>query len=161
MNYRQTVRGTISAADIITAYQEAFSIPWWRLAIDFVARLFGFGAIFQLADSYYQKLDEEAEQRLVALLETDKTDMEKYIAEDHDCDDFTFRLMGVVHCDPMLCAMPIFITWVSWIQEGQRVGHAILSYYKSGIVHIVKIVEPQNDDVYQTPKEWRLDLLCG
>ena len=70
------------------------------------------------------------------------------------CDDFAFRLMGVFHQDLRTAAMPIFITWVS-MPEG---GHAVLSYYKHGQV---KIIEPQNDDIYDVPKEWGLMLLCG
>lgn len=155
MRNRNTVRGTISTADIIIAYQEAFRIPLWKLVLDTIARLFGVGSIFQLADQYYQELDEEL---LFNFLEQDKTDLEKYVAEDFDCDDFTFRLYGLLHMDLRLAAMPIFITWVSWTKNGQRYGHAVLSYYKDGEVHII---EPQNDEVYSVPKEWSLILVCG
>jgi len=70
------------------------------------------------------------------------------------CDDFAFRLMGVFHQDLRTAAMPIFITWVG-TPEG---GHAVLSYYKNGKV---KIIEPQNDEIYAVPKSWALMLLCG
>ena len=174
---RQTVRGGLSASEVITAYQEAFNIAWWRTIVDLLLRLFGFGGVFQLADASYRELDDDGEQRLLGLLERDKTDLEEYKAEDFDCDDFTFRLMGEIHKDPVLCAMPIFITWVSWLTAGswigrlwqrfkrfvtgQRAGHAVISYYKTGVVSIVKIAEPQNDDIYPVPEGWRLDLLCG
>lgn len=177
--YRQTVRGTISAAEIIAAYTEAFHIPWWRMVLSTLAALFGIGGIFRLADQYYQEMDEEAFEEF---LKKDKTDLEKWVAEDFDCDDHEFRLHGAVHTDRYLAAMPIFITWVSWettaswlsriwqrlkrFVTGQRAGHAVMSYYKAGIV---KIVEPQNDEIYQLKEfiriyqvsDLRLDLLCG
>ena len=120
-----------------------------------LATIFGIGGIFRLADATYREIDEGA---LGRFLEKDKTDLEQWVAEDFDCDDHEFRLHGAVHTDRYLAAMPIFITWVSWIQDGQRVGHAVMSYYNDGVV---KIVEPQNDDIYSVPSKYRLDLLCG
>ena len=172
---RQSVRGTISAAEIIAAYQEAFNIPWWTLALSTLATALGIGGIFRLADEYYAEMDEEAFEQF---LENDKTDLEQYKHLEFDCDDFEFRLHGAVHMDRYLAAMPIFITWVSWeivsspvkgfwgrvwqrfkhFVAGQRAGHAVKSYYCKGEV---KIVEPQNDDIYAVPGSWRLDLLCG
>ena len=142
---RNTVRGTISAAEIITAYKKAFNMSWWQVLLSTLQ------GVFKLADQYYQVADESI---ILGILEKDKTDLEKYVAEDFDCDDFAFRLMGVFHQDKRTVAMPIFITWVS-MPEG---GHAVLSYYKNGKVHII---EPQNDEVYFVPKEWSLMLLCG
>jgi len=168
---RQKVRGGIGASEVIAAYQEAFNISPWRLLLDTIARAFGAGSIFQLADQSYAEVDEGV---ISEILDRDKTDLEQYKAEDFDCDDFAFCLMGVFHQDRRTAAMPIFITWVSWeivgswfkrvwlriksFVTGQRVGHAVLSYYKDGIV---KIVEPQNDGIYPVPEDWRLDLLCG
>lgn len=149
MRYRNAVRGTISSSTIMEAYQKAFGMSWWELLLN------SFRGVFKFADQYYQELDEEL---LLSFLKHDKTDLEKYVAEDFDCDDFTFRLYGLLHMDSRLAAMPIFITWVSWTSNGQRYGHAVISYYKDGIV---KIVEPQNDFVFSIPKEWQLDLLCG
>ena len=148
---RQSVRGTVSAAEIIAAYQEAFNIPWWKLTFDSIARLLGLGSIFQLADQYYQEIDEDL---LFAVLDADKTDLEKYIAEDFDCDDFAFRLMGVLHQNRDTAAMPIFITWIKF---ADGMGHALLSYYKDGEV---KMIEPQNDTIHIVRK-WELWLLCG
>ena len=147
---RSTVRGSVNAADIITAYQTAFGVSLWALILDTIGKLFG-GGLFHLADQYYQEADEAV---ILGVLERDKTDLEKYVAEDFDCDDHTFRLMGAFHQDRRTAAIPIFITWVS-MPEG---GHAVLSYYKNGKVHII---EPQNDEVYFVPKEWSLMLLCG
>ena len=171
---RKSVRGTINAADIMAAYQEAFHIPQWKIVLDSIARLLGLGSIFQFADQYYQEADEVM---LNEILEEDKTDLEQYKAEDFDCDDFAFRLMGVFHQDSRTVAMPIFITWVSWhvaksrlgrlwenikrFVTGETVGHAVISYYKDGKVNIVKIIEPQNDEIYEVPGDWSLMLLCG
>ena len=70
------------------------------------------------------------------------------------CDDFAFSLMGVFHDNKDTAAMPIFITWVS-MPEG---GHAVISYCKDGVV---RIIEPQTDEIYDVPDEWKLMLLCG
>ena len=142
---RNTVRGSVNAVDIITAYRKAFNMSWWQVLL---ATLQG---VFKLADQYYQVADEAI---ILEILERDKTDLVLYVAEDNDCDDRAFRLMGVYHQDNRTVAMPIFITWVS-MPEG---GHAVLSYYKNGKVHII---EPQNDEVYFVPKDWSLMLLCG
>lgn len=80
---RNTNRGTISAAEIITAYQEAFGLPWWRIAVDMVLRLLHLGGVFQLADATYQEADEAL---IKQILDEDKTNLEKYIAEDFDCE---------------------------------------------------------------------------
>ena len=156
--HRQTNRGTVSAADIIAAYQQAFNISWWRMLLSTVATILGIGGIFRLADASYREIDDAGEQRFFMLLEKDKTDLEQYVVGDFDCDDFTFRLYGEIHKDLEFAAMPIYITWVSWDTPDGRTGHAAISYYKDGVV---KIVEPQNDDIYSVPIHWRLDMLCG
>lgn len=148
---RNTVRGPVNAADIITAYQEAFGVSIWTLIFDTIAKLFGGGGTFHLADQSYAVADEGI---IFDILAKDLTNLERYVAEYFDCDDHTFRLMGAFHQDRRTAAMPIFICWVS-MPEG---GHAVLSYYKHGQV---KIIEPQNDDIYDVPKEWGLMLLCG
>ena len=156
--YRETIRGSVDVADILTAYTKAFHISQWRLILSTIAMALGVGGIFRLADASYREMTDEDEQRFFEFLKKDKTDLEKYIAEDFDCDDFEFRLHGEVHKDPAFAAMPIFITWVSWNTEQGRVGHAVKSYYKDGIV---KIVEPQNDRIFDVPESWQLDMLCG
>jgi len=143
---RKTVRAGANSAEIITAYQQAFNMSWWQ------SLLAMFQGVFKLADQSYDEADEAI---ILSILDKDETDLEKYRAEQFDCDDFAFRLMGVFHQDLRTAAMPIFITWVG-MPDGY--GHAVLSYYKDGQV---KIIEPQNDDVYSVPGEWSLLLLCG
>lgn len=142
MRYRRTTRGGILISEIAFAYKEAFGIHWWNLI---------FGSPFKLADQSYLKADEEL---IDQILEEDETDLMQYIAEDFDCDDFAFRLMGVFHQTVKTAAMPIFITWVGTPQG----GHAVLSYYCNGEVWII---EPQNDAIFSVPKSWTLALLCG
>lgn len=151
LHTRQTVRGKIGAAEVIAAYQRAFDIPSWKLGLDSIARLLGLGSIFQLADQYYQEVDEDL---IRDILLADKTNLEQYQAEDFDCDDFAFRLMGVLHQNRNTAAMPIFITWIK-LDDGA--GHALLSYYKDGKV---KMIEPQTDVIHIVQK-WELWLLCG
>lgn len=156
--YRNTNRGKLTAGEIKQGYIKAFRIPRWRVLLSDVASLLGVGGIFRLADKTYREMTDEDEQRFLEFLETDKTDLEKWVAEDFDCDDFEFRLMGEVHKDKDFAAMPIFITWVRYWKGGRRYGHAVKSYYKDGIV---RIVQPQNDWVLDVPGSWRLNMLCG
>ena len=162
---RKTIRAGANSTDIISAYQKAFNMSWWQ------SLLAMFQGVFKMADQAYNEADEGV---IMEILAKDKTDLEKYKAEDFDCDDFAFRLMGVFHQDLRTAAMPIFITWVSFeisgnifqriwrrikaFVTGDIVGHALLSYYKDSKV---KIIEPQNDDVYAVPQKWSLLLLCG
>ena len=143
---RKTIRAGVNSTDIVTAYQEAFHMSWWQ------SLLAMFQGVFKMADQDYNEADEGL---IRSILEQDKTELEQYQAEEFDCDDFAFRLMGVFHQDLRTAAMPIFITWVG-MPDG--FGHAVLSYYIEGIV---KIIEPQNDDIYSVPSEWSLLLLCG
>ena len=143
---RKTIRAGVNSADIVTAYQEAFHMSWWQSLLSL------FQGVFKMADQDYNEADEGL---IRSILEQDKTELEQYQAEEFDCDDFAFRLMGVFHQDLRTAAMPIFITWVG-MPDG--FGHAVLSYYIDGIV---KIIEPQNDDIYSVPSEWSLLLLCG
>lgn len=174
IRHRNPNRGTVSAGEIITAYTEAFNIPWWRLLLSTLATALGIGGIFQLADASYGEMTDEEELRLYGFLEQDKTNLEHYVAEDFDCDDFTFRLFGALHTDLAFAAMPIYITWVSWeitgnwfkrvwtrikwFVTGQTAGHAVLSYYKASKV---RYIEPQNDIIKPIPEDWQLRLLCG
>lgn len=157
--YRDKYRGSVWAAEIIAAYQKAFNIPWWRMLLSTIATALGVGGIFRLADATYERITDEDEQYILAFLEKDKTDLEKYVDTKFDCDDFEARLIGAVHKDPELAAKPIFSTWVEWWEDGVRKGHALLSYVKDGIV---KMVEPQDDNVYDVPwKKWQLSLVKG
>jgi hypothetical protein len=105
-----------------------------------------------LADEEYKEVDEELIQMI---LDADLGDREDYEAEYYDCDDFAFNLIGVFHQNKETAAMPIFITWVNTLGG----GHAVLSYLNS--LGEVKIIEPQNDEIYFVPKDWSLVLLCG
>ena len=145
----QPREGTIFAGDIIAAYKEAFNMSWWQLLLSTL------NGTFKMADPYYQEVDEEI---LAEILEKDLTDRVIYILHDRDCDDSTFELMGAFHKDSRACTYPIFITWVEWVQDGQRYGHAVISYYHKGVVYII---EPQSDRVFLPPSHWRLTVLMG
>ena len=141
--------GTIPSAEIVLAYKEAFGFNWWQ------SLLSAFDGTFKMADAYYKEADNGIIQ---GILEQDKTDRKKYITEDYDCDDFAFQLMGVFHEHETACTYPIFITWIEWYTDGQRYGHAVISYYHKGIVYII---EPQSDSIFLPPSDWKLNLLCG
>lgn len=132
-------RGEVPATEVAEAYVKAFKVRWWH-------RFFGQGDI-QLADQTYKEADLD---KINEILAKDKTEKESYSAEDFDCDDFAFRLMGAFHRDRETAAMPIFITWVT--------GHALLSFYHDGNI---SMIEPQTDEIFPVPEKWSLILLCG
>ena len=142
---RNVGEGEISYVDVVTAYINDFQMNWWQ---SLIASL----RAFQLADQQYKEVDEELVRMI---LDADVGDREDYEAEWYDCDDFAFNLMGIFHQNKETAAMPIFITWVQ-MPEG---GHAVLSYID--FIGKVRIIEPQNDEVYSVPKGWVLSLLCG
>jgi len=128
----------IPATEIIKAYRKTFKVKRWCKNI------------FFMADKYYKEVDEDI---INSVLTQDKIDAEQYVKEYFDCDDFAFSLMGTFHKNEDTAAMPIFVTWVLTPQG----GHAVLSYYSGE----VNIIEPQNDEIYPVPKNWKLLLLCG
>ena len=156
---RDKYKGSIWAAEIIAAYQKAFNIPWWRMAISTIATALGVGGIFRLADMTYEEMTDEDEEYFICdFLAKDLTDLETYVNVKFDCDNFEARLMGLIQCDLKLAAKPIYSTWVEYWENGIRKGHALLSYYKAGVV---RTVEPQNDKVYVPLSKYQLSLVKG
>lgn len=141
-------RGNIPASGIKKAYERAFGISFWGKLLAFFVG--GHGGI-QLADQTYA---EARLDKINEILAKDRTEQQLYSAEDFDCDDFAFSLMGGFHRDRETAAMPIFITWVLT----EMGGHAVLSFFHKGQVIII---EPQTDDMLPVPKNWKLMLLCG
>ena len=146
---RMYVRGEIPSINIVDAYSKAFSIgsgwlSWLKMLI--------YGNPFKIADTYYQGADDDLIRMIV---DADLGDKEDYETENYDCDDFAFRLMGILHCDKYAASMPIFITWV----ETPEGGHAVVSYISE--YGEVVIIEPQNDTMFPVPLDWKLQLLCG
>ena len=88
-------------------------------------------------------------------LKDDKTNEYRYISEFYDCDDFSFRLMGQIHCVEW-GALPFGILWTV-IQNGtdrsKWVKHAVNCYIDKDLVFW--IVEPQTDQVFSTPGNWK------
>ena len=141
---RDLYRGIITADEIIKAYQDAFGIQWWHKYVGL--------ADFQLADETYFEANRE---EIKKVLEQDQIDKEIYKAEEFDCDNYSFALMGSFHHNRETAPMPIFITWVL-TREG---GHALLSFYEAGKVFLI---EPQTDEIIPgVPADWALILLCG
>lgn len=86
-----------------------------------------------LADRDYYISPKGEIQEFLALDETDK---EIYVSEVHDCDDFSFRLMGQYHTKPY-SALAIGIAW-------SQVHAYNIIIDKDGLVWII---EPQTDEL--------------
>lgn len=156
--FRRRVRGGVTYQEVKRAYIEVFKIPRWRVLLSNIETLLRVGGIFRFADATYRQVTDADEQRLVVFLKQDQTDLQRYTHPDFDCDDFAFRLHGALHYDRDFAAMPIFITWVSWFDDGLSYAHAVESYYKDGKINII---EPQTDEVFGVPGHWKLNMVCG
>ena len=91
-----------------------------------------FAKIYLADRDYYFCEAEEIRE----FLEVDLTDRETYISETHDCDDFSFRLMGQFHEKPY-SALAFGIAWSQ--------VHAFNIFIDK--IGTVWVVEPQNDQV--------------
>ena len=141
----------VTYQQIIEAYGRTFGVKWYETLIPW------FGPDFKLADQNYEDLDLDKVQRVI---QSDHINEMVYKAEDFDCDDFAFGLMGAFHHEYDTASMPIFICWVQ-TPEG---GHAVcscLAHDRTDGELVPLIIEPQNDAIYMVPKEWKLMLLCG
>lgn len=67
----------VNYADIVAAYQEAFGMSWLQSLLSM------FQGVFKMADQNYQEVDEEL---ILEILTYDRTDLERYVAEDFDCE---------------------------------------------------------------------------
>ena len=138
--------GYIPASDIETAYKKAFNVS----CLDIIKR----NVCFHISDAGYLPINTN---ELTTFLQEDKTEQEKYKLDDFnhfDCDDFTFRLMGVFHMNRGMAGQPFFITWVD-TPEG---GHSVLSFYIEGKI---KIIEPQSDVISDVSQDYKLWMICG
>lgn len=135
--------GYIPAVDIENAYKKALNVS----SLDIIKK----NVCFHISDAGYLPINTN---ELAAFLEEDKTDLEKYVAEYFDCDDFTFRLMGALHMSRGMASQPFFVTWVD-TPEG---GHSVLSFYIEGKI---KMIEPQSDSIFDVPKEYKLMVIMG
>ena len=125
------------------AYEIAFEVKWWHTLVGL--------AHFEFDDEEYVAPELEEIEKVLA---ADQGDKEQYVANDFDCDDFSYALMGAFHKNRMTAAMPIFITKVLTPQG----GHALISFYHKDTV---TLIEPQTDQLFEVPPGWALMSLTG
>lgn len=133
----------IDSKIIKETYIKDFGVTFWQ-------RLFQ-SVCFHMTDTKCKEADPII---IKAILESDKTDKERYEAKFFDCDDFAFRLMGKFHEDRGAAAMPIYITSITT----PRGKHALLSFYHNNQIYLI---EPQNDTIFSVPKSYKLNYICG
>jgi len=120
------------------------------------------GAQFWLADSKYYAANLADIQ---SVLQQTKIEQLKYVAEDFDCDDFSFTLMGALHANPYepkkmpTAKQAVFIVWVWWKMGNNVYGHALNMCVTAD--KKVYMIEPQNDRIFNVPPNWNLLLVMG
>lgn len=107
---------------------------------------FGKDASVYLVDWDYHLIDYEEMERFLA---EDKTDLAKYVAEYHDCDDFSFRLMGQVSI-PGWSDIAFGIVFV----QTPTGGHALNCFISNE--EEVLLIEPQSDEIFIKPSDWKV-----
>lgn len=107
---------------------------------------FGKSASVYLVDWNYRLVDK---REMEVFLANDKTNLEKYVPEYHDCDDFSFRLMGQTSI-PSWSDTAFGIVFAQ-TPEG---GHAINCFVTND--KKVFLIEPQTDQVFLKPAAWQV-----
>lgn len=107
---------------------------------------FGEDATIYLVDWDYHLIDKEEMERFLA---EDKTDLAEYVAEYHDCDDFSFRLMGQISV-PGWSDLAFGIVF-ALVPGG---GHAVNCFVSNE--KEVYLIEPQNDEIFKKPSDWEV-----
>lgn len=113
------------------------------------------------ADSKYK----EAQRKDVGnVLRNTKINKLKYKLPWTDCDDFSWALMGVLHANPYTpewqptAGQAIFVIWVWWKDNDKTYAHALNCMVTKDDI---KMIEPQNDKVFDVPDKWNLITMIG
>ena len=120
--------GEISNADLHQVLKEKLKGVWW---------FFSKKPVIYLVDRKYQLTSKSEVERF---LKNDKTNLEKYVADFHDCDDFSWTLLGAINAG-------------AW--AGIAFGFAFSKTHAFNIFcdgKEVYIIEPQNDMIWK-PKD--------
>ena len=99
-------------------------------------------AKFYMSDCDYWLIEKEEMERF---LREEKSNLFKYMKERYDCDDFSFRLMGMVSA-PGWSDIAFFIVWGD--------GHAYNAFVDDR--KKVYIIEPQNDRIISPEKAGKI-----
>lgn len=102
-----------------------------------------------LSDSKYKTTTLDELKRFLAW---DKTSEESYISEWYDCDDFAAVTNGTINI-PGWYWLPFGIMWT----ETPGGGHAVNVFVDN--LYNVWIVEPQNDNCFELPGDWKPYLI--
>lgn len=105
-------------------------------------------AIF-LSDSVYMTTTVEELKRF---LEDDKTNEYRFVSEFYDCDDYSDRLMGMIHSVEW-GALPFGTIWT----ETPKGNHAVNCFVDDK--YNVWIIEPQNDQVSVVNTSWNVQFV--
>jgi len=107
---------------------------------------FGKEASIYLVDYDYHLVDIDEMEKFLA---EDKTDLAEYVPEYHDCDDFSFRLMGQVSI-PGWSDLAFGIVFALIPGGGHAINCFVTNYNR------VYMMEPQNDEIFELPSDWQV-----
>ena len=118
----------------------------WTVIQSLLKKAFGEKCVLFLVDGKYRIPTLENFQKF---LKEDKTDLFRYIPEEFDCDDFSFRLMGQV-------------SYPGWSDIAFGIATSMTHAYNCIVCednegqNRVFLVEPQNDRIFLVPEDPKL-----
>lgn len=106
--------------------------------------------LYHLSDKNYKLVDIN---HLNEFLKTTKTHKRVYVANNHDCDDFSFELMGEVSSWDSHLAFGII-----WAVTPEGQAHAF--NWCVGEDKEIWFIEPQNNKVFKPDNRWDIWWVC-
>ena len=88
-----------------------------------------------------------SKEEIARFLKADSTDLNFYVSQYHDCDDFSFQLMGAMN-KPGWSGLAFGIMFTEVPNGKHAVNCFVDKYFQTWIV------EPQNDKIFQKPDDW-------
>lgn len=101
-------------------------------------------AMILIGDSFYKTT---TKSELMRFLDDDDTNEYRYITEYYDCEDFSFRLMGQIHCVEW-GALSFGIVWTK-TQSGNHAVNCFIDNERK-----LWFIEPQTDFIGAKPNDW-------
>ncbi len=89
-------------------------------------------------------------QEMKDFLKKDLLDKKDYVDEIHDCDDFSYELMGRLNE-----RFPGRAHGIIWTE-----AHA-LNFFYCREYETIFLIEPQNDKIFYKPKDFKVHLMIG
>jgi len=90
---------------------------------------------------------------IAGFLAEDRTNKFEYVNDLYDCDDFSYRLMGNLSVGKAAR----LALGIMWVVMGDGQGHALNVFVDDKLT--VWCIEPQTDQIFKKPADWRVSVI--